>query len=277
MAVGRRRRPKAELSDGHQSDAAGYYSKAIGRALDVLECFKDGETTLSLMEISKMCGFPESSLFRILITLEAHRYLHRTDDGSYRLAPKLLLGKLYERAETVRELLHPYLKQLNSAFNETVSMAFLFEERIQVLDTIESFHDIRITNTLGRVLPPQSSSLGKAITAFQPKEVIDRILNVNGLFRRTERTLVDRSAVLQEFDKIRSQGYAEDREESTLGKVCFGAPVFDQGQRAIAAISISTPLLRMDEDVEKEMIRSLLKVTKEASKAIQMPAPVADA
>lgn len=272
MAVGRRRRPKAELSEGHQSaDAAGYYSKAIGRALDVLECFKDGQSTLSLMEISKMCGFPESSLFRILITLEAHRYLYRTDDGSYRLAPKLLLGKLYERAETVRELLHPYLKQLNSAFNETVSMAFLFEERIQVLDTIESFHDIRITNTLGRVLPPQSSSLGKAITAFQPKEVIDRILNVNGLFQRTERTLVDRSVVLREFEKIRSQGYSEDREESTLGKICFGAPVFDQGKRAIAAISISTPLLRMNEDVEKEMIRSLLKMVAEASQTIQLP------
>ena len=64
-------------------------------------------------------------------------------------------------------MVRPYLKALNSNLNETSSLAFLFEDRIQIIDTIETFHDIRITNTLqGRVLPPHCSSLGKAVAAL---------------------------------------------------------------------------------------------------------------
>ena len=48
----RRRKPKAvhgTNGKGGSSDGE-YYSKAIGRALDVIECFHDSETTLSLTE-----------------------------------------------------------------------------------------------------------------------------------------------------------------------------------------------------------------------------------
>ena len=61
MVKSRRRKPKAMpggLWKSGESQNGEYYSKAIGRALDVLECFHDGETSLSLTDISKIGGLP---------------------------------------------------------------------------------------------------------------------------------------------------------------------------------------------------------------------------
>src|SRR2546426_9201800 len=104
----RRRRPKASqqlhpVRVGIRSSGENY-TKAVSRALDVLECFPDGQTSLSLMEISQLVEFHESTVFRILLTLEGRGYLHRNDDGTYMLARNLLLGRLYESSRKFARL-----------------------------------------------------------------------------------------------------------------------------------------------------------------------------
>jgi len=61
MIKSRRRRPKVTIRTIATSAVpvnGEYYSRAIGRALDVLECFHDGETSLSLTDISRLGGLP---------------------------------------------------------------------------------------------------------------------------------------------------------------------------------------------------------------------------
>lgn len=271
----RRRRPKSNLLVSREligSSPAEYYSKAIGRALDVLELFRDGESSLSLMEISKLGGLPESSVFRILLTLEARGFLLRAADGSYRLAPRLLFGKLHETAQSYRDMVHPFLRQLNTRFNETASIGFLFHNRVEVIDSLEAIQEIRRSNTIGRSLPPHCSSLGKAIIAFQEPGVIDGILRINGIFARTEKTITDHLAVLADFEQVREKGYAVDREESILGGVCFGAPLYDDRQHVKAAISVSVPLIRMNAEREAEIVQAVLDTSRRASLPIQSAA-----
>lgn len=267
MSVARVRRRRAKTRETRIGDsgavAGEYYSKAIGRALDVLECFPDAETTLSLTEIARLSSFPESSLFRILATLEDHRYLQRVHDGSYRLAPKVFYGLVHERAEQARTQVHPVLEQLSRRFNETASLAYLFGDRIQVIDVIEAFQDVRATNVLGKTLPPHCSSMAKAITAFQPKERADRILQVYGLIRLTENTKVDRLAILAEHEQIRHAGWAKEREESAIGICCYGVPLFDERHHAVAAISLMCPLIRTGPERESEIGEALLKISHE--------------
>lgn len=266
----RRRRPKAKSTDeSSKSSSDQYLSRAVGRALNVLECFPDAFSVYSLKEISQRTEMPESSLFRLLVTLESRGYLQQNPDGSYRLAPKVLHGQLRQRANVIRDLVHPHIVELARQFNETTSLAFLFEDHIAVLDSIESFHDIRAINKVGRILPPYASSMGKAITAFQERSVIDRLVEVYGLFRRTEKTITDHSSIFTEFDQVRQTGYAYDRGEATEGGICIGAPVFSNGSRVEAAVSISVPLIRMDEARQRKVIAELLGATKKMSLALQ--------
>lgn len=267
----RRRRPKTNGDRGDRKDngADQYISKAVSRAIDVLDCFEDGNTILSLKEISNRTDMPESSLFRVLVTLDSRGYLTQNPDGSYRLAPKVLHGKLRERADKVRELIHPRLQALSRQFDETASLAFLFEDHIAVLDSIESFHDIRAINKLGRVLPPYASSMGKAITAFQDRAVADRILEVYGLIKRTNRTVTDRDTIYAEFERIRKQGYSCDRGEAMEGGVCMGAPIVSPNGVIEASVSISVPMIRIDDKREQAIIAGLLSATRDMAETLK--------
>jgi len=275
----RRRRPKHSVSAlGHTRESGEqYHLKAITRALDVLECFSDERTNLGLKEISELMDLPESSLFRILLTLEDRGYLTQNGDGSYCLPPKLLFGKLHDRAERARIVVRPVLQQLASRFDETASLAYLFGDRIQALDAVETFHEIRMTNKPGRVLPPHCSSLGKVITAFQEPARIDRILETYGLYRRTEKTVVDRQALLAEFEAIRKRGYAVDREETVNGGVCIGAAITAEGTPVSLALSLSTPLVRMTPAREQEIIGAVLESARlaalELKRSTKVPQP----
>jgi DNA-binding IclR family transcriptional regulator len=255
----RRRIPKWALqsSDASSGDQQ-YYLRTIGRALEVLDCF-DGQVPLSLKEISVRVNLPETTLFRVLLTLEKHKYLQQHRDGTYQLAPKLIFGWLVQAADHVRTIARPEIERLAHTFDETVSLSFLHDDRIHVLDCIETFHEIRMTNKIGRVLPPHCSAMGKAITAFQSRALIERILEVYGLSPRTEFTIIDRNRLFADFEEIRRTGVSADREESIRGGICFAAALRSEGKPVVAAVSISTPIMRMSAQLEKDVQAAVLE------------------
>jgi DNA-binding IclR family transcriptional regulator len=254
----RRRIPKWALQTaGGGSGNEQYYLRSIGRALEVLDCF-DGKAPLALTDIGGRTGLPESTLFRVLLTLEKHGYLEQAVDGTYQLAPKLRFGWLVEQGNALRDKARPELEKLAHRFNETASLACLFDDRIHVLDSIESYHEIRMSNRVGRVLPPHCSAMGKVITAFQDRELADRILEVYGLSRRTEHSITDRGRLFEEFAEIRRTGIGCDREESTLGGICYAAAIRTAGQTVIAALSVSTPVVRFTPEREAETRQAVL-------------------
>ncbi len=165
--VPRRRRPRDSAGESRTALGDPNFSKAIGRALDVLESFPDEHTRLSLKEISLRNGLPESSLFRILQTLESRGYLTQEADGTYRLAPRLLYGKVRERAEKLRDLAKPHLQALAMRFDDTTSLSYLFDDRIQVVDTVETLHAMRMTNRPGRLLPRIAARWGSPSPLFR--------------------------------------------------------------------------------------------------------------
>jgi DNA-binding IclR family transcriptional regulator len=265
----RRRIPQWALNSKETgSSSEQYLLRSVGRAVDILESF-DGKRALSLSELSERTKLPESSVFRVLLTLEHRGYLIQQVDGTYQLAPKLQMGWQLEHARILREKSRPELERLANRTNETVSFACLLDDRIQVLDCVETFHEIRISNRVGRVLPPHCSAMGKVITAFQERPLIDRILEVYGLFPRTAHTIVDRNKLFEEFDTIRTTGLGYDREESVLGGLCIGAIVRPKSLQPVAAISVSTPLVRMTENREQETCDAVLEAAENIARILE--------
>jgi DNA-binding IclR family transcriptional regulator len=262
-----KRRPKWAKERESQPDSANeqYFSRTIARALDVLDAFSEDQDTATLKELSRAVNLPESSLFRILLTLQNRGYLTQNADGAYQLSRKVLFGRLVDRAESLKDAARPEMLALASRFNETTSLAYLFSDHVKVLESLETFHEIRVTNLPGRVLPPHCSAMGKVITAFQDRPQIDRILEIYGLSARTPHTTVDRRALMDQFDTIRKHGYAFDREESTMGGICVASAIRSGSGKVVAAISVSTPIVRMTPEREREIAEAVLGAAHEIS------------
>ncbi len=208
---------------------------------------------MSLNELTLRIGMAKTSLFRILHTLEVSGYLERDPAGLYR-APAALRPASGHLQQRLVEIAMPRMKALNREFRETISLAMLFENHIEVVATVESTQLIRMGNTVGRILPPHASSLGKAITAFQPEERRESLMRSYGLHRFTAHTITDEVELKQELERVRQSGRSLDAEESALEGSCFGAPIRGVDDAVIGAISLSMPKMRLRSDAERDRI-----------------------
>jgi IclR family acetate operon transcriptional repressor len=248
----------SQHASGGREREEKYFSKVIGKALDIIDILRSSPQPLSLNELTLRIELAKSSVFRILHTLEVSGYIERDSTGRYTVAADLRDSAPGQLRTALVEAAMPELKELSREFRETVSLAMRFENRIEVVATIESPHLIRMGNTVGRIVPPHASSLGKAVAAFQPEDVRERLVRSYGIHRFTEHTVTDEVELKRAFELVRSRGYSTDEEESVLEGCCFGAPILDAHGDAIASVSISSPKTRIrDEQLQKRLVAAL--------------------
>ena len=259
-------------------NAAGdgrYFSRAVGKAIQILETLSRGGEAMSLSELSKQSQLTKSSAFRLLQTLETLHYIRRDHDGRYLPSNENIAVISTQYVNTLTAAAREPMRRLNMEFGETVSLAVLMHNHVEVVDVVESANLIRMTNIAGRILPPHASSMGKVVTAWQDAETRKRLLQSYGLTRYNENTLVDEQTIEDEYKQIRDRGYAFDAEETTLGGFCFGAPIFFAPGKVGAAISLSMPKTRLKDDERRQrIIKALRGVAEEVSQTLMQPGPL---
>jgi IclR family acetate operon transcriptional repressor len=86
----------------------------------------------------------------------------------------------------------------------------------------------------------------------------ERLLRSFKIYRFTDQTITDQKDLSREYENIRLQKFAIDREECAPGGVCFSVPIFGPGGQVSAAISLSMPKTRLrDSEQEKSIIAAL--------------------
>ncbi len=256
-------RPPKSAVDKEAGGRDQYFSRAVGKALEVLELLQAESTPRAINEISQRIQLSKTSAFRLLRTLQTLGSVTIDGRGQYKLAsgihavtPTQWLSKLLRAA-------NPHLRALSSELGETVSLAALFDNRIEVIDVVESTQVIRMSNVIGHILPPNASSLGKAITAFQPPAVREKLLRSFGRYRFTKHTITDQRDLNQEYEMVLLNKFAIDREECAYDGICFCVPVFGASGHVSAAISTSLPKTRLRDREHEEHIIATLRGTAE--------------
>jgi IclR family KDG regulon transcriptional repressor len=235
-----------------------YTVESVSKALDVLEAFNHAEE-LTLAEVSERLGLNKSRVFRLLHTLVERGYVDRTVDGT-----RFVLGlKLLERSACVRtdlrKLCLPYMRQIHENFNETVNLGILEHEQIIYIGTLESSRPVRMAEVVGSRSPLHSTALGKAIIAFLPDDQRANLISGLNLTKLTDNTITDQEKLIKELQLVRRRGCAIDDRENDSAGFCIAAPVFDAMGRPTAAISVSGPSDRIQEN--RKQISELLVTT----------------
>ena len=232
-----------------------YTVEAVSKALDVLEVFHSSEE-LTLAEISERLGLNKSRVFRLLHTLVERGYVDKTVDGT-----RFVLGlRLLERSACVRtdlrKLCLPYMRQIHEEFNETVNLGIIEEEQIIYIAALESSRPIRMAEVVGSRSPLHSTALGKAILAFLPADQLAGLVAGLSMTKLTENTITDQEELIKELQLVRRRGCAIDDRENDSDGFCIAAPIFDAMGRPTAAISVSGPTDRIQEN--RKQISELL-------------------
>lgn len=246
-----------------------YYIEVVGRALDVLEVFLHAEKShLSLKEIAQQLNQSMNTTFRLLYTLAEHGYVVKTNK-LYELGSKLLdLGNAKLRNTDLIAISSPYMESLRERFRETVNLGVIMEGKIRYIDVKESPERFRLAETIGGSDPLHCTALGKAHLAYLPFAEARQLLRTYGLPKLTENTITSLSAMKSELERTRERGYAIDAQECMLGGYCVAAPILDQRERPVAAISIAGPYVRFHEQHVPAASRALMAATAEISQKL---------
>jgi DNA-binding IclR family transcriptional regulator len=115
---------------------------------------------------------------------------------------------------------------------------------IMYVFNLESTQAIRMRSDVGVRKPAYCTAEGQAILAFQPADVIERVVR-DGLAARTPQTVTDPQTLRKVLEGVRARGCAIEDEESELGMRCIAAPLRGDGGEVVAAIGLAGPVSRL--------------------------------
>jgi DNA-binding IclR family transcriptional regulator len=226
--------------------------KSLTKVSRVLDCFTTSRRALSLAEICAETGYPRSTTHRLLAAMREVGFVEQDRERDfYRLGLRLFeLGntvlanlELHREGRSIVDALHRLTTR-------AVHLAVFDGHRAVVIQRTEA--EPMLSNTMVENSPVHCTSVGKAILAYQPDEIVERIIGA-GLERFTETTITERDAFLAELDTTRERGYAIDNSEHQPGLRCIGAPIRNQHGVVFAGISVSAPSWQMPQTEVDEL------------------------
>ncbi|MEW6263255.1 MAG: IclR family transcriptional regulator [Thermodesulfobacteriota bacterium] len=231
----------------------------VARAIEILNCFTVERPELSLKELSEMTGLYKSRILRLCGTLVAHRYLTRLPGASgYGLGSRLLvLGKIYERTNTLASLARPILRDLARNTGESASLFVIEGLKRLCLAREEGPSAIRYSILEGQTLELYAGAGGKVLLAYSPKEMVDQVLSRIDLKKLTDATITDRDRLEKTFATIRRQGYGESLGERLAEAAALAAPVFDHTGKVHAVLTLAGPIQRFSAKRRRAMTDEL--------------------
>ena len=107
------------------------------------------------------------------------------------------------------------------------------------------------------------------LCAYQDPVHIRKILDSSAFEQRTPFTLVDKDALMDEYRKIRRQGFAIEDEIFNLGVVSLAVPVFDKEKAVRVCMALAAPKNHTTEEKIIEWLHLLKDGAEELSYRLQ--------
>ncbi|MGC5170186.1 IclR family transcriptional regulator [Microbacterium sp. DT81.1] len=210
----------------------------LDRITAVFEAFGEDDEGLGVSELARRANLPKSTVSRIANDLVGQRLLDREGDKLYLGVHLFEMGQTVEQPRRLRHFALPVMTELRNLTGQTVHLAVLEGTDVVFLSVVRGRPTQAPVARVGTRLPASATALGKAMLAFTPPEVAERIVNAD-LRRLASRTTGDASALLLELADARRSGFASEREESAAGRCCIASAILGSGTVPVAAISVT--------------------------------------
>lgn len=243
----------------------------LARAMSVLRCFTDDEPELTAAQLSERSGLAPSTLHRLLGQLMEFGLVARAPGHRYAIGPRLWeLGELSPLSLRLRETALPHMLRLYEATGENVHLAVLDAPEPE---TAMALYVGRITGpgsipTLSRMGGRHSlhtTGVGKALLATREPDWLDRYFSVP-LQRETTHSITSEAELRVDLQRARARGFAQTREEMTLGNVSVAAALGRVEGLPPAAIGIVVHLARAD---ERTLAPLVVQAAREVTRALK--------
>ncbi|HEU4947058.1 MAG TPA: IclR family transcriptional regulator [Kribbella sp.] len=235
-------------------------SQSLARALRILVSLGDGDRTLD--QLAAELDVHKTTVLRLLRTMETERFVRRANTHRYFLGSRLFtLADAAREQHVVLEVAAPHLRDLNERTGQTVHLAAYESGQVVYIDKLDSVQSVRMYSQVGVPAALHCTAVGKVLLAAQPRRQREILLAGIDYHRFTDNTITSPDELREELDRIRAQGWAQDRAEHESFINCIGAPVTADAGRVVGAVSISVPDVLLKYEQVLELLPDLLATT----------------
>jgi len=225
-------------------------AQAAYRLLDVLSGLALYPAGVGLTELATSLSLSPSTVRRLLLVLVDRGFAEQDEaTRTYRLGPETrILGGRHLDHEGLKEMSQDILQSLREESTETVFCSVREGLEVVYVDCLAAIHPVKMYGEPGTRLPLHATSQGKAILAFLPALMVDRLMRRMTFDVFTAGTIRDAASLQECLAEVRERGFATNIEEREPGVVSVAAPVLDPSGQAVAAVCIGAPTMRVSQD-----------------------------
>lgn len=192
-------------------------SRSIKRTLEVLEYFDAEHPAVSVNEISRALGYPQSSTSILLKSLAELGYLNydkktRTYRPSARVA---LLGRGVQPYLFGDGSVMAAMEEAGQRTGELINLAAPAGVVVQYIHVIPATNPVRLHMHAGAVRPMIGSGMGHLFLSALPDDQLEA--EIERLGKSLNEPSLGRDEVLEEIQEIRRKGYVLSTSTSTPG------------------------------------------------------------
>ena len=155
-----------------------HFVTALGRGLEVLACFRQGDLMLGNQELSKRCGLAKSTVSRLTHTLTQLRYLiYIEESAKYSLGTATLsLASVMLSRLDIRKLAHPLMQDLAEFGRCMVSLGSRDRLSMIYIDSTRGSAAVTLSLDTGARIPIATTAMGRAYLTTVPESERNDIL-----------------------------------------------------------------------------------------------------
>ncbi|MDR2128979.1 MAG: IclR family transcriptional regulator, partial [Burkholderiaceae bacterium] len=224
--------------------------QVLERMFSLMDALASHEEAMTLKDLSAATGLHPSTAHRILNDLACGRFVDRPEAGCYRLGMRLLeLGNMVKARLSVRDAALEPMRQLHRLIQQPVNLSVRQGDEIVYIERSYSERSgMQVVRAIGGRAPLHLTSTGKLFLAGDDTARVRAYAARTGLPGQTRNSITQLSALERELVQARQTGVARDNEELETGVRCIAAGIYDDQDKLVAGLSISTPADRMGEN-----------------------------
>jgi IclR family transcriptional regulator, pca regulon regulatory protein len=240
---------------------ARYFVQSLERGLAVIKAFGPDTPELTLTEVAQRTDLTRAAARRFVLTLQDLGYVS-TDGRHFQLTPRVLeLGYSYLSSLSLPTVAKPHLEKLVAKVEESSELATLDGEEIVYIVIVTGPRILTKALNVGARMPAHATSMGRVLLAGLDDEQLEAYLANARLPGFLPKTITDPARLRRELQRVRTHGYAVIEEELEEGLRAIAVPIRDRSGRTIAAVNISTHIVRRTIESLTDDVLPLLRQT----------------
>lgn len=245
-------------------------NQSLEKGLAIMEYMSQYREPIRLQELSKGLKMSSSTVLRFLITLMESGYVEQDDLSRYYLTYKVCrIANSVSTGNSLAAIAEGYMKKLSAASEESVCLAVEKNDKIVYIAVVHGPDKLMKTlQRIGNVAPMYCTAVGKLLLLNRTEEELDAYFERNECEAFTHNTMVTKDQLMPVLEKAQQLDMAYDNEECELGVRCVALPIRDYTGKAVAAMSITGTVYRINDEFVQNILPQFRKYTEEISRIL---------